>query len=77
MTFDEVINEIQQEFPGSTPGRTAQAGSYFDQAQRMTFRRTRAGQYEARGPRGGVMYIGICENPRHRAHGMISCGPKG
>ena len=77
MTFDEVIQEIQRDFPESTLGRTAQAGGYFERAQGMSFRRTRAGQYAARGPRGGMMYIGICENPAHRAHGTISCGPKG
>ena len=51
-----------------SPERTARAVDYFARAQRMTFERIWAGQYGARGARGGIMYIGVCENPSHWRH---------
>lgn len=83
MSPDQVVSELVLTF-GGTIGRTAQPGSQAWEACRgldfvLCPHSVAVGpgrDYIARGPNGGIWYIGINRAPGVN-YGVISCGQKG
>jgi hypothetical protein len=82
MTFNNILGEIQRQFPLAFLGKTCQLGSvYFKCAHSLCFSLCQCSashpeynaiEYIACGKRGGRWYIGYSNISR-----MITCGPKG
>ena len=75
MNRDEVVRTLRGK--GGVAGKTAQLGSRdFEAAKNLDFHGTSDEAYEAIGPKGGVIRIGIWEAARSTGRRRISCGRK-
>ena len=75
MNRDEVVLKLRAK--GGVAGKTARPGSRdFEAAKDLDFREAGDEAYEAVGPKGGTIRIGIWEAARADGLRRISCGRK-